>query len=335
MRKKHIFSTVVAVSMLVLSSVTHAVTADNVICTGCVQSSDIADRAVTTKQIGLQAVNTARIADRAVTTKQIGLQAVTTGKIADGAVTETKLSAAVQAKLNATGGVPTANRPTVTATQQVYALLGDFRQSDGPAICQSAGPDTEVRTITRTTVTGGTRINITRQRFNGGTGGTSCHYHKITSFDNGEALVLAKREKYDVSGSTLLETDIFNEFDEIQCNDCGIANRYDGMGEGLISTWGGLESGTDNTTSTSLGASLGLNVISLQEINQTQSINVGELNEETFTGCNSYLEDRTTTFFGEFKTYRVICPTVGRIQEYRRTVDGKGQSWELTSYTAP
>jgi len=363
MKLKYIVLSVTS-SILLLSNTAFALTADDVVCVRCVgttdinagavtggriannavnsakirdgsiNSIDIKDGAITTSKISNASIGAAKIKDGVITNIKLKDNAVSTTKIKAGSVTEAKLSAAVQSKLNSVGGgLPTYNRPIVTATQRVYNLAGDFLAS-GPAVCQSAGSDTEVQDITRTTVTGGILIEITRTRFNGGTSGTKCHHQVFTFFNNGTETTLVKREKWNSAGTTLNQTNEFLDFNAVDCSDCGMIVREDDMSQGLLLASGGILTSTDGS-STVINEELAISLISLQEVNQSETVNEGELNEQTFTGCMSYLEDRTSSNIGSFKTYRVMCPTVGRIQEFRRRTDGRSQMWELTSFVAP
>lgn len=66
--------------------------ANDVDCTRCVDTKDIATEAVATARIAQQAVTTSKIGKAAVTTSKIAPRAVATGKIADGAVTVDKVA---------------------------------------------------------------------------------------------------------------------------------------------------------------------------------------------------------------------------------------------------
>ena len=65
---------------------------DDVNCSGCVDTGDIASQAVTTGRIANQAVTRSKIAPEAVTTPKIGPGAVTTGRIAIQAVTRSRIA---------------------------------------------------------------------------------------------------------------------------------------------------------------------------------------------------------------------------------------------------
>lgn len=106
---------------LFLTSPVYAVPADDVVCSQCVDTSDIATGAVTagklapgavtSGRIGVGAVTTTRIQAGAVTTGRIKANAVTSSRIKDGevktndlanfAVTEAKIEQALQDKINA------------------------------------------------------------------------------------------------------------------------------------------------------------------------------------------------------------------------------------------
>lgn len=93
-----------------------------------VESSQIADSAVTTAKIAGSAVTTAKIADSAVTNAKIGGSAVTTAKIADSAVTTAKIggSAVTTAKIadkNVTTAKLASGIVTMTRTQ-LYSSSG-------------------------------------------------------------------------------------------------------------------------------------------------------------------------------------------------------------------
>lgn len=59
------------------------VTATDVVCTGCVNDTDIVSGAVTELKLATDAVSSAKIADGAVTDTKISSNAVTTAKIAE------------------------------------------------------------------------------------------------------------------------------------------------------------------------------------------------------------------------------------------------------------
>ena len=100
------------------------VVADDVQCSGCVGTNDLAngavggrklangsvgnrkivDGAVGQRKIGDNAVTSRKILDGAVGQRKIGVNAITTPKILDGAVTQSKLSPEVQALLGGGGG---------------------------------------------------------------------------------------------------------------------------------------------------------------------------------------------------------------------------------------
>jgi hypothetical protein len=257
-----------------------------------------------------------------VTTGKIKNAAVITQKIADGAVTAAKMDPALLASLSAQ--LTTYDMPVVTATQQVYSLRGDFK-SNGATICQTTGADTEVRDLARTDLGGGiTRIEVTRQRFAGGIGGTPCHYQTYTLIDDGIRLQLVQRKKYNNTGTTLNVTDT-TEYDASTCNDCGIILRANDMPvvvQPLL--WGGEGESDDGSNPPTVQVYLGRTT--LVEANVT----VG-----SFSGCVTYAQERHSKFLGYFTQSSTICPTVGRVYTQRVRDDGRSQVWELDSYTAP
>ncbi len=345
--KLKLLTPLIATSMLLISNNAFAVLADDVVCTGCIQATDIADGAIVGRTLANNSVgqgklksgiiSTIKLKNGAVTAIKMRKNAVTTDKIVDGAVSELKLSTAVQTKLNATGGgLAPYSIAVVTATKQVYALTGDFTTTGGATACQTyPGADTEVRNISRTDLGGGnTQIDITRQRLVGGEGGTSCHYQKIRMIRDANdfnALFIIQREKWDNSGTTLIGTD-GTEYDAVDCNesDCGILLRRDGMSLGILVAADTL------TTSDYRTNSQGVNVghIVLVSANVTDNITINGT-PESATGCNDYKEIRDSEHFGKFSRTMVTCATVGRIFEVRRTGDGKSQFFELIDYTAP
>jgi hypothetical protein len=76
------------------------VTADDVVCPRCVDTSDLAARAVTAGKLAADAVRTGKIENRAVTRAKLAPDSVGTGKIVDGAVTQAKLSAGLAAMID-------------------------------------------------------------------------------------------------------------------------------------------------------------------------------------------------------------------------------------------
>ncbi len=357
----------IAGSMLLASNSAFAVTADDVVCAQCVNSSDIAlgavkpgqlatdavitvkiknkavtkaklaDFSVTAPKIANGAVNIAKIKNGAVSTAKIAIgaivenriagQAVTTAKIADSAVTEAKLSAAVQSKLNATGGgMPTHDRPTTsTATVREYELMGTFLSSATTGSCAGQNMDAERRTIVRTPLEGGTHITVTRERFVGGLDVLRCHYQKIYFFDNGTEHVMYKREIYNNSGTTLNKTDAVDDFDAATNNDSGLINRRDGMAIGLVYFSGAL------MTRNGANPGIGLNTTVLLSADETMSI-YGDTVD--VPGCNRYIEDRSSDYMGTAKIFREVCDGIGNIFTARRNSDGTSQLWELTYHNA-
>ena len=66
-------------------------TAEDVECAECVETQEIANRAVTSQKLDNRAVTTPKLGTRSVTTRTLAPHAVAKNKIADGAVTTTKL----------------------------------------------------------------------------------------------------------------------------------------------------------------------------------------------------------------------------------------------------
>jgi hypothetical protein len=99
MKKQIIFLNGIVVLGLLISAPVIAQTATNVVCDGCVHSSDIATNGVRRADIQNFAVNTPKLNNFAVTTAKLGPGAVTTGKIADGAVSVDKVSAELAAAI--------------------------------------------------------------------------------------------------------------------------------------------------------------------------------------------------------------------------------------------
>ncbi len=77
---------------LAYSPITYAVTADDVVCDKCVDTTDLAGKSVSTNKLKNKAVKTRQIGDAAVTADKIGDAAVTADKIGVGAVTVEKLA---------------------------------------------------------------------------------------------------------------------------------------------------------------------------------------------------------------------------------------------------
>ena len=91
-KPKTILIVTLLAAALSFGSAVHAQTATNVICSGCVDGSDIKNRAVTKLKIEDSAVTNSKIKDRAVIQQKIAPDAVSTGKIQDAAVTSDKLA---------------------------------------------------------------------------------------------------------------------------------------------------------------------------------------------------------------------------------------------------
>lgn len=79
-----VLPTVMGIALSILSAHAYGVTADNVVCAGCVGTTDLANNAVTTPKIANNAVSNPKIANNAVTG----------AKIADGTITNADVSAA-------------------------------------------------------------------------------------------------------------------------------------------------------------------------------------------------------------------------------------------------
>ncbi|MBE9526674.1 MAG: hypothetical protein IME94_06830 [Proteobacteria bacterium] len=91
--KQLILSTVaLAVVTSFVSNLALAVTADDVICTKCVGTDDIANFSISKDKIKAGAVTLGKIRNNAVIAKKIANGAVKTAKIATGAVTSTKIA---------------------------------------------------------------------------------------------------------------------------------------------------------------------------------------------------------------------------------------------------
>lgn len=101
--KKSLTSILIGLFMVGVSGPTWAgVTATDVVCTGCVNDTDIAASAVTNAKIVDGAVTDTKILDGSVATSKIADGAVTEGKIADGSVTNVKITGPISgAKLGA------------------------------------------------------------------------------------------------------------------------------------------------------------------------------------------------------------------------------------------
>ena len=99
MKLKYIVLSVTS-SILLLSNAAFAVTADDVVCAGCVDKADIAAGAITKIKLGAAAVTTAKIKDGAISNLKLQDRSVTEAKIAD---------RAVRARNIATGGIATGN----------------------------------------------------------------------------------------------------------------------------------------------------------------------------------------------------------------------------------
>jgi len=359
----HKMSTIFLALLLATSSqVAMAVEASDVVCDKCVENSDVAlgtitrnrlsnqavstaklqNDAVTTVKIADGAVNGAKLQDNTVTSEKIKNGAVTTTKIAGGAINEYKIAnGAVTADkldpaiLAAIGALTTTyDMPAVTATQQVYALSGDFTTSGGATICQTTGSDTEVRDIVRTDLGGGiTQVVMTRQRFASGTGGTPCHYNVITLINDGSSLQIVERENYNNTGTTLNRTDS-TEYHPSSCSDCGIIQRQNDMTVVVKPVlWGG-KSERDTVMPASVTVGVYLGRTTLVDANFSKTVTAG-----TFNNCNEYAQERASEHFGYFANTSVVCPAVGRVYTSRinKNTDGgvTSQIWELTSYTAP
>ena len=93
MSKKYISIGVLTLTswLAIASTNVLAVTADNVVCTGCVQGSDLAKNAVTKKRIKSGSVVSSKLKDGAVINSKIATDAVTGDKIAPDAVGSTEV----------------------------------------------------------------------------------------------------------------------------------------------------------------------------------------------------------------------------------------------------
>lgn len=109
-----------------------------------VESSQIADSAVTTAKIAGSAVTTAKIADSAVTTAKIGGGAVTTAKIADKNVTTAKLASGI---VTMTRTVLYTNSSGTTGNVTVSRALNNFDEVEFWFEDSNGTPSQLIRTI--------------------------------------------------------------------------------------------------------------------------------------------------------------------------------------------
>ena len=97
----------------------HAQTASNVVCNGCVDTSDIDSQAVTTGRIRARAVTTTKLADNAVITSKIKDGVVTRTKLAAKSVTSAKLQNASVGTLKIKDGAVTADKLADSVADQL------------------------------------------------------------------------------------------------------------------------------------------------------------------------------------------------------------------------
>ncbi len=116
--------------------------ATDLICTGCVQTTDIAKNAVGTAKLKNNSVGALKIKDGNVTT----------AKIKNGAVTYDKLAPALNSLADRAAAYDYRNyvAGSGNVTQKTFELLGDFGDCGGVG-----APDTELRNITSANLGGG------------------------------------------------------------------------------------------------------------------------------------------------------------------------------------
>ena len=116
--------------------------ATNLVCTRCVQTSDIATGAVTNSRLGTNAVTNARIANGAVTAAKMPAGSVNNAKVANNAVNTSKLTTAAvtEAKLanNAVNGAKIANASVITA-KLADGAVNSVKLADGAVSAAKLG----------------------------------------------------------------------------------------------------------------------------------------------------------------------------------------------------
>ena len=313
-----------------------AVTADDVVCTGCVGTTDLAngavgtlklqDGAVGTSKLQNGAVGTLKLKDGAVGTSKLQNGAVGTFKLKNDAVTYPKLAPDLKTIVDDAASYDYRDYSSASGnvTEKIWALTGDFGNCGG-----AGAPDTEVETLQRIDEGGGvTRVISTRWRYTGGVSGTPCRKDINTYILDAYGYKLIRNRVFAADGITKLR-DIITEYDAVNEPEAGLKLASTDMVLGIDFQSAGL---TTDTVNASSGAFV--SKVVLTDVGLSETIDEGGSNQETFNDCLDTNEVRMSTHLGVRSTIRVFCAGIGSVSRGQVEGDKSYNVWELVGYTA-
>ena len=192
-------------------------------------------------------------------------------------------------------------------TTKIYNLKGDFGTACGTGA-------TEERTYTRTPVTGGTQIVVTRQRKDSAS--AICHWTSFTYLATPTEISLTRKNYYDTSG-TLQSTDAM---------DPPVLVRTASMAAG--STFG---SGSEVTKTPVAGTPVLNDVI----INAGTTLGLDDVSVTagSYTGCLKLHTSRQSNTSGNFSRVSWYCSGAGEVKRVQKEAIGEFRIWELATLT--
>jgi len=346
--RNQVLAMVVGLSVWAISPMTIAAAATDLVCTECVETSDLAVGAVGTDQLKNGAVGTYKLKNGAVTTDKLKNGAVGTNKLKNGAVGTDKLkNGAVGTAKIKNGAITYAKLApdlktvmdgaevydyrdygyggTSGVTQRVYAISGL-----GLWECGGVGTvDTEVRDIVRTALPDGTfHIEVTNRPYTGGAGGTSCNKSTTEYISDTAGLRQIRNRNYAEDSITVMR-ETSTSYDINTDPNAGIMVFSSDMKFGIDFVSSGLS--TDDTTP---GDGLYFSEGLLVEAGVTATVDAGGPNEELIPNCIMVREHRLSTHFGYAERVRTICPGIGMVNLLKGEPNtGKTRHYRLIDYT--
>lgn len=355
MNCKSTLAALAATMIISMAPVAGGVTADDVVCIGCVETVDLKngsvgtfklrDGAVTNAKIGEAAVSTSNLQNGAVGTLKLQDNAVGTLKLKDGAVGTPKLKNGAVSTIKLQNGAVTYpklapalrgivddaaaydyrnyNGESADVTEKVWALTGDFGNCGG-----AGAPDTEVENFSRTDLGDGvTRVTSTRSRYAGGLSGTLCRQDITTYIADALGYKLVRDQRFAADGISMF-ADIVTEYDASSAPDAGLNLAGTNMVLGTDFQSAGL---TINTVDSSSGAYV--SKIVLTDFGLSETIDEGGGNEETLNDCIETNEMRTSTHLGVRNVIRRFCAGIGSVMRLQVESTGSYGRWSLVDYT--
>jgi len=334
----NILGTLVGALFLIAPPMVIAEAANDLDCTSCVGTTDLANKAVgtaklkngavTTLKLKNGAVGTDKLMDGAVVKEKLQNGAVATAKLKNGAVTYAKLSSDLKAAMDDAEIFDYRDYgegPSASVTQRVYAVSGiDLWQ------CGGAGTvDTEVRDTVRTLLPdGSTHIADTYQSFTGGVGGTPCDPGVYEYIADADGLKSVRHVKYLADGITVSH-EINTTYDIDSDPSAGLKIMTSDMQLGIDFISAG-QSNHSNKVEDGLYFSEGV----LMAAGVTATVDQGGPNEETVSNCVMVRESRLSTDFGYAERIRTMCPGIGMVTLLKGEPNtGKTRIYRLIDYT--